>query len=165
MKGNLRVLAVVPARGGTDRVPYLNVKRLGDRPLLAHTLEAARQAASIDRVIVSTKASFRSGPGPNDIGSSRFHLMRACEGSLRRLGTDHVDLYQLHGFDALIAPFLVTTYELERRVLSGPLAVEMLRGVEQAGLIGVALVPGELERPVGVTRDPQLHLLLLPVAD
>ncbi len=49
-----RVVAVVPARGGTDRVPYLNIKRLGDRSLLAHTLDAARDSASIDRVVVST---------------------------------------------------------------------------------------------------------------
>lgn len=54
MKDGLRVLAVVPARGGTDTVPYLNIKRLGDRPLLAHTLDAARQSQSIDRIIVST---------------------------------------------------------------------------------------------------------------
>jgi spore coat polysaccharide biosynthesis predicted glycosyltransferase SpsG/CMP-N-acetylneuraminic acid synthetase len=54
VKGGLRVLAVVPARGGTDTVPYLNLKRLGDKPLLAHTLEAARKAPSLDRVVVST---------------------------------------------------------------------------------------------------------------
>jgi aryl-alcohol dehydrogenase-like predicted oxidoreductase len=54
-----------------------------------------------DKVIVATKASFRTGPGPNDIGSSRHHLIEACERSLRRIGTDYVDLYQLHGFDAL----------------------------------------------------------------
>jgi spore coat polysaccharide biosynthesis predicted glycosyltransferase SpsG/CMP-N-acetylneuraminic acid synthetase len=54
VKGGLRVLAVVPARGGTDTVPYLNLKRLGDRPLLAHTLDAARRAPSLDRVVVST---------------------------------------------------------------------------------------------------------------
>ncbi len=49
-----RVLAVVPARGGSDRVPYLNIKRLGDRPLLAHTLEAARAARLVDRLVVTT---------------------------------------------------------------------------------------------------------------
>ena len=53
-----------------------------------------------DKVIISTKATFRSGPGPNDVGSSRFHLLRAVESSLRRLGTDYIDLYQMHGFDA-----------------------------------------------------------------
>lgn len=53
-----------------------------------------------DRVLVSTKATFRFGEGPNDVGSSRHHLTRAIEGSLRRLGTDYIDLFQLHGFDA-----------------------------------------------------------------
>ena len=49
------MLAVVPARGGTDRVPYLNIKRLGDRPLLAHTLEAARASSTLDRIVLSTE--------------------------------------------------------------------------------------------------------------
>src|ERR1700736_4656444 len=54
-----------------------------------------------DQVIISTKATFRSGDGPNDVGSSRYHLIRSAEGSLRRLSTDYIDLFQLHGFDAM----------------------------------------------------------------
>ena len=53
-----------------------------------------------DQVLISTKGAFRMGTGPNDIGSSRLHLISAVEASLRRLGTEYIDLYQLHGFDA-----------------------------------------------------------------
>jgi aryl-alcohol dehydrogenase-like predicted oxidoreductase len=54
-----------------------------------------------DQALISTKATFRFGDGPNDVGSSRYHLRRSLEGSLRRLGTDYVDIYHLHGFDAM----------------------------------------------------------------
>ena len=49
-----------------------------------------------DQVILATKAHYPTGPGPNDRGNSRLHLMKACEDSLRRLQTDYIDLYQLH---------------------------------------------------------------------
>jgi aryl-alcohol dehydrogenase-like predicted oxidoreductase len=54
-----------------------------------------------DELLISTKATFRLGEGPNDVGSSRHHLTRSCEASLRRLNTDYIDIYTLHGFDAL----------------------------------------------------------------
>lgn len=54
-----------------------------------------------DEVIISTKATFNCGPGPNDVGSSRYHLIKSCEASLRRLGTETIDLYQMHAFDAM----------------------------------------------------------------
>lgn len=53
-----------------------------------------------DQAIISTKASFRHGKGPNDTGSSRHALIRAVDAALRRLQTDYIDLFQLHGFDA-----------------------------------------------------------------
>ena len=53
-----------------------------------------------DQVLISTKATFRTGAGPNDIGSSRKHLVTASEASLQRLGTDYIDLWHMHAFDA-----------------------------------------------------------------
>jgi len=52
-------------------------------------------------VLISTKTTFRMGEGPNNLGSSRHHVLSACEASLRRLGTDYIDIYHFHGFDAL----------------------------------------------------------------
>ena len=71
-----------------------------------------------DKVLISTKATFRSGDGPNDVGSSRFHLTRAVEAALKRLGTDYIDLFQLHGFDA-ITPIEETVSTLNDLVRAG----------------------------------------------
>jgi len=53
-----------------------------------------------DKLLVSTKVTFRMSEEPNDVGTSRYHLIRSCEASLRRLNTDHIDIYTIHGFDA-----------------------------------------------------------------
>ena len=53
-----------------------------------------------DSVLISTKGGFRTSPDPNGTGSSRFHIIQTVEASLKRLGTDYIDLYQLHSFDA-----------------------------------------------------------------
>lgn len=63
-------------------------------------LGAAIKGRPRAKLILSTKATFRSGAGANDVGSSRHHLIRAVEDALVRLGTDYIDLFQLHGFDA-----------------------------------------------------------------
>jgi aryl-alcohol dehydrogenase-like predicted oxidoreductase len=75
-------------------------------------------AGKRNRLLISTKATFRFGDGPNDVGSSRYHLIRSCEDSLRRLGTDTIDIYHLHGFDAL-TPVEETLNTLNNLVQSG----------------------------------------------
>jgi aryl-alcohol dehydrogenase-like predicted oxidoreductase len=71
-----------------------------------------------DEVLISTKTTFATGPGPNDAGSSRIRLIRACEASLKRLGTDYIDLYQMHTFDA-VTPIEETLSALDNLVTSG----------------------------------------------
>lgn len=53
-----------------------------------------------NKLLISTKAVFPMGEGANDFGASRHHLVKACEDSLKRLNTDHIDIYHMHGFDA-----------------------------------------------------------------
>jgi aryl-alcohol dehydrogenase-like predicted oxidoreductase len=69
-------------------------------------------------VLISSKATFRMGTGPNDLGSSRHHLLRSCEDSLRRLATDYIDIYHLHGFDAL-TPVEEVLSTLDQLIKSG----------------------------------------------
>jgi aryl-alcohol dehydrogenase-like predicted oxidoreductase len=86
----------------------------------AETILGKAIAGRRDRVIISTKATFRSGPGPNDVGSSRHHLVRSVEAALTRLGTDYIDLFQLHAFDAL-TPIEETSSTLADLVRAGKL--------------------------------------------
>jgi aryl-alcohol dehydrogenase-like predicted oxidoreductase len=71
-----------------------------------------------DKVLISTKATFRSGEGANEVGSSRHHLIEAIDAALERLGTDYIDLFQLHGFDAL-TPVEETLSTLDDLVRAG----------------------------------------------
>jgi aryl-alcohol dehydrogenase-like predicted oxidoreductase len=71
-----------------------------------------------DRVLLATKARFPMGPGPNDAGLSREYLIAACEASLRRLQTDHIDLYQVHEWDGQ-TPLEETLSALEHLLQSG----------------------------------------------
>jgi aryl-alcohol dehydrogenase-like predicted oxidoreductase len=87
-----------------------------------------------DKLLISTKFTFRSGEDANDVGSSRFHILKSMDAALKRLGTDHIDLVQLHGFDALTPP---------EEVLS------TLDGLIQAGKI----------RYIGVSNFSGWHLM------
>jgi aryl-alcohol dehydrogenase-like predicted oxidoreductase len=66
---------------------------------LAETILGEAIRGKRNRVLISTKATFPGGDGPNDYGSGRSHLIEAVDGSLKRLGVDHIDLFQLHGQD------------------------------------------------------------------
>ena len=65
--------------------------------------EAIRQVPRA-AILISSKATFPFGDGPNNMGSSRHQLTRQIEGSLKRLKTDYIDVYHMHGFDALTPP-------------------------------------------------------------
>ena len=69
-------------------------------------------------VLIATKVFARMGEGPNEVGLSRHHVMHACEASLRRLGTDYIDLYQVHSFDSL-TPIEETLRALDDLVRTG----------------------------------------------
>ena len=69
-------------------------------------------------IVLATKVRGRSGPGPNDVGLSRKHIMDSCDASLRRLGTDYIDLYQVHSFDGR-TPLEETLRALDDLVRSG----------------------------------------------
>lgn len=71
-----------------------------------------------DDVLISTKATFQMGEGVNNVGSSRYHIVKAAEASLKRLGTDYIDVYFMHGFDAL-TPVEETLSALDNLITSG----------------------------------------------
>jgi len=81
--------------------------------ILGKALEGIR-----DQVLISTKATFKMGDGANDYGSSRLHLVKQAEDSLRRLKTDHIDIYHMHGFDGT-TPVEETLKTLDNLVQSG----------------------------------------------
>jgi len=85
---------------------------------LAEEILGAAIKGKRNRLLISTKATFPSGTGPNDYGSSRQHLVEAVDNALRRLGTDHIDLFQLHGQD-YNTPVEETLQTLDQIVRSG----------------------------------------------
>jgi aryl-alcohol dehydrogenase-like predicted oxidoreductase len=85
---------------------------------LSETILGKAIAGRRDKVLISTKTTFRFGDGPNNVGSSRYHMVQQCEGSLKRLGTDYIDIYHMHGFDAL-TPIEEVLSTLNNLVVSG----------------------------------------------
>ena len=99
---------------GVNFFDTANIYSIGEsEKVLGEALEGRRNKA-----LISTKATFPMGDGPNERGSSRHHLIRACEDSLRRLRTDYIDVYFMHGFDAL-TPIEETLHALDDLIRAG----------------------------------------------
>jgi aryl-alcohol dehydrogenase-like predicted oxidoreductase len=99
----------------------------------------------MDQVLVATKVRMPMGPGPNDAGLSRHHIISGCEASLRRLGTDHIDLYQVHEWDGH-TPLEETLEALDLLIRSGKVryvgasnyaAWQLMKALGTAGRLGL----------------------------
>jgi len=119
----------------------------------------AKQPPEIQgQVVIATKGRFPTGTGPNDLGLSRRHLSRAIDASLRRLGTDCIDLYQVHGYDPL-TPIDETLRVLDDAVHMGKInyvGLSNFTGWQVQKAVDVADARN-LSRPV--TLQPQYNLL------
>ncbi len=109
-----RRLIEVCLEHGANLFDTANIYSVGvAEEILGHAIQGNRH-----RMLLSTKATFPMGTGPNDVGSSRHHLIEQCEASLKRLGTDYIDIYHMHGFDAL-TPVEETLETLDTLVKQG----------------------------------------------
>ncbi|MFE4973303.1 aldo/keto reductase [Kitasatospora sp. NPDC056651] len=123
------------------------------------------------RALIATKARMPTGPGPNDAGLSRHHLIEACEGSLRRLGTDHIDLYQLHAWDGL-TPLEETLTALDDLVRAGKIRYvgcsnysgwHLMKALATADRIGAARFVSQQIHYSLQARDAENELLPIAV--
>jgi aryl-alcohol dehydrogenase-like predicted oxidoreductase len=80
--------------GGINFIDTANVYNAGESEKIVG--KALKANGKRDQVVLATKVQGTTGPGVNEGGNSRYHILQACEASLRRLQTDHIDLYQLH---------------------------------------------------------------------
>jgi aryl-alcohol dehydrogenase-like predicted oxidoreductase len=119
----------------------------------------AAHPAEREQVVIATKGRFPMGAGPNDLGTSRRHLTRALDASLRRLGTDQIDLYQMHAWDA-VTPLEETLRFLDDAVRAGKIAYygfSNFLGWQLTKAVHVARASG-FTPPV--TLQPQYSLLV-----
>ena len=126
-----------------------------------------------EKVVISTKATFRAGDGPNDVGSSRAHLMAAVDGSLKRLGTDYIDLFQLHGFDAR-TPIEETISTLDDLVRAGKLRYlgvsnfsgwHLMKSLSHADQLGLSRYVAHQAYYSLIGRDYEWELMPLGLAE
>ncbi|MBA2559400.1 MAG: aldo/keto reductase, partial [Propionibacteriales bacterium] len=120
---------------------------------------ASRPSDIRDSVVLATKGRFPMGPGPNDAGLSRRHLLSALDSSLRRLGVEYVDLYQVHAWDPL-TPIEETLRALDDMVRAGKVryvGLSNFTGWQVQKAVAVARAQ-DLQLPV--TLQPQYNMLV-----
>jgi len=122
------------------------------RWLAAHPSEAAQ-------IVLATKARFPMGAGPNDLGTSRRHLRTALENSLRRLGVEHIDLYQLHAWDAL-TPLDETLGFLDDAIRQGKIGYYGFSNFTGWQLTKATMLAERHGWNLPVTLQPQYNLLV-----
>ena len=124
---------------------------------------ALKSSGLREQVVLTTKVFPPTGPGPNDRGNSRLHIMQACEDSLRRLQTDHIDLYQCHRFDPEV-PLEETVQTLGELVQDGRIrawgtsvwsAKELRQAATVAESLGVAGPASEQPRYNLLCQEPE----------
>ncbi|WP_244273988.1 aldo/keto reductase [Geodermatophilus obscurus] len=146
------------AEAGGTLVDTADVYSAGAAEEIVGRWLAARPADVRDRVVLATKGRFPTGDEPNALGSSRRHLRRALEDSLRRLGVDHVDLYQLHAWDPL-TPLEESLRFLDDAVSAGKVGYPGLSNFTGWQLQRAVDVAGRDHLTVPVTLQPNYSLL------
>ena len=156
--GSFEQLDTFVAAGGTF-VDTANVYSRGVSEEIIGRWFADRPADVTDRVVLATKGRFALGEGPNSSGLSRRNLTRSLDASLARLGLDHVDLYQVHAFDAW-TPLEETLRTLDGFVQDGRIGyygLSNFTGWQLTKAVHTARALG-LEEPV--TLQPQYSLIV-----
>ena len=149
------------AAGGT-LVDTADVYNSGTSEEIVGRWLASAPADVRDSVVLATKGRFPTGPGANDLGLSRRHLQRALEASLRRLGVETIDLYQVHAFDAL-TPLEETLATLDDAVRAGKVRYVGLSNFTGWQVQKAVAVARQLGLAVPVTLQPQYNLLVREV--
>ena len=151
---------------GVDHIDTADVYNRGITEEIVGELIACER----DRIVLASKAYFATGEGPNDRGTSRYHLVRAVEASLRRLRTDRIDLYYLHRFDER-TDLEVTLRAIEHLIASGKvlhLGISNFAAWQTAKALGVAralsLSPAVAIQPMYNLAKRQAEVELLPMA-
>ncbi len=152
------------AEAGGTLVDTADVYSAGASEEIVGRWLAARPADVRDRVVLATKGRFPMGEEPNALGSSRRHLRRALEGSLRRLGVDHVDLYQLHAWDP-VTPLEESLRFLDDAVSAGTIGYPGLSNFTGWQLQRAVDVAERAHLAVPVTLQPNYSLLVRGTED